>query len=87
MVIVVLSSLALIPMLDTEGAPEENVANWTFMIYLDSDNNLESAGIEIIVCGTCLNFFELGGSLEVGRVTDMLEIASRLAEAGSIVRP
>jgi len=56
-------------------------------LLLDDLRALESAGIEIIVCGTCLNFFELGGSLEVGRVTDMLEIASRLADAGSIVRP
>ena len=56
-------------------------------LLLEDLRNLESAGIEIIVCGTCLNFFELGGSLEVGRVTDMLEIASRLADAGSVVRP
>jgi selenium metabolism protein YedF len=56
-------------------------------LLLEDLRILESAGIEIIVCGTCLNFFELGGSLEVGRVTDMLEIASRLADAGSIVRP
>ena len=48
---------------------------------------LESAGVEIIACGTCLNFFELADQLRVGRVTDMLEIASRLADAGSIVRP
>ena len=46
MVIVVLSSLALLPMLDADGAQEGNVAKWTFMVYLDSDNNLESAGIE-----------------------------------------
>ncbi len=47
MAIVVLGSLALLPMLDTEGAQgEEDLANWTFMVYLDSDNNLESAGIE-----------------------------------------
>ena len=56
-------------------------------LLLDDLRALESAGIEIIACGTCLNFFELAGSLEVGRVTDMLEIASRLAEAGSIVSP
>ena len=56
-------------------------------LLLDDLRSLEMAGIEIIVCGTCLNFFELGDSLEVGRVTDMLEIASRLAEAGSIVCP
>jgi selenium metabolism protein YedF len=48
---------------------------------------LEEAGTEIIACGTCLNFFELADQLRVGRVTDMLEIASRLADAGSIVRP
>jgi selenium metabolism protein YedF len=48
---------------------------------------LEAAGVEIIACGTCLNFFELADELRVGRVTDMLEIAGRLAEAGTIVRP
>ena len=56
-------------------------------VLLDDLRGLESSGIEIIACGTCLNFFELGDQLRVGRVTDMLEIASRLAEAGSIVRP
>ena len=48
---------------------------------------LDEAGIEIIACGTCLNFFDLADQLRVGRVTDMLEIAGRLADAGSIVRP
>jgi selenium metabolism protein YedF len=48
---------------------------------------LEHAGVEIIACGTCLNFFRIADRLAVGRVTDMLEIASRLAAAGSIVRP
>ena len=56
-------------------------------LLLEDLRALESAGIEIIACGTCLNFFELGDQLRVGRVTDMLEIASRLADAGSIVRP
>ncbi len=48
---------------------------------------LVGEGIEIIACGTCLNFFELSDQLRVGRVTDMLEIATRLAEAGATVRP
>ncbi len=56
-------------------------------LLLEDLRALENAGIEIIACGTCLNFFELGDQLGVGRVTDMLEIASRLADAGSIVRP
>jgi len=54
---------------------------------LDDLRSLEAAGVEIIACGTCLNFFELSEQLRVGRVTDMLEIAGRLAEAGSTVRP
>jgi len=54
---------------------------------IDDLLGLEEAGVEIIACGTCLNFFELADQLRVGRVTDMLEIAGRLADAGSIVRP
>ena len=56
-------------------------------VLLDDLEALESAGVEIIACGTCLNFFQLADRLRVGRVTDMLEIASRLADAGTIVRP
>jgi selenium metabolism protein YedF len=56
-------------------------------LLVDDLEELEAAGIEIIACGTCLNFFQLADRLRVGRVTDMLEIASRLADAGSIVRP
>ena len=59
----------------------------TGSLLLDDLLALESAGIEIIACGTCLNFYSLGDRLEVGRVTDMLEIAGRLADAGRIVRP
>jgi len=56
-------------------------------LLLDDIRELEAAGIEIIACGTCLNFFELGDQLAVGRGTDMLEIAGRLATAGRVVRP
>jgi selenium metabolism protein YedF len=54
---------------------------------LDDLRGLEEAGVEIIACGTCLNYFEIGDKLRIGRVTDMLEIAERLADAGSVVRP
>ncbi len=56
-------------------------------VLLDDLRELEANGIEIIACGTCLNFFGLSDRLEVGRVTDMLEIAGRLSTAGSIIRP
>jgi len=56
-------------------------------LLIEDLRELEAEGIEIIACGTCLNYFGLASSLEVGRGTDMLEIASRLADAGHIVRP
>ncbi len=56
-------------------------------VLLDDLKAMEAEGIEVIACGTCLNFFELADQLRVGRVTDMLEISTRLAGAGAIVRP
>jgi selenium metabolism protein YedF len=56
-------------------------------LLLDDLRALEAAGVELIACGTCLNFFGIADRLEVGRVTDMLEIATVLAEAGTLVRP
>lgn len=54
---------------------------------LDDLQALEERGVTVLACGTCLNYFKLASEVRVGRVTDMLEIATRLAEAGSIVRP
>jgi len=56
-------------------------------LLLNDIRALEASGIEVIACGTCLNYFELGDKLAVGRVTDMLEIAGRLASAGRVIRP
>jgi len=56
-------------------------------LLIDDLRGLEADGIEIIACGTCLNFFGLADQLQVGRVTDMLEIASILAQAGRLIRP
>ncbi len=50
-------------------------------------STLETLGVEILVCGTCLNFFNHGDKLKVGRVTDMLEIGNSLAGAGWVIRP
>ena len=54
---------------------------------LDDIRALEAEGLEVIACGTCLDFFGLAQSLAVGCVTDMLEIAERLGGAGRVVRP
>lgn len=54
---------------------------------LDDLKALEERGIKILVCGTCVNFFELGGRIGVGIVSNMYDIASALSTAGRIVKP
>jgi selenium metabolism protein YedF len=48
---------------------------------------LAEAGVVIIACGTCLNYYGLAERMVVGRVTDMLEIATTLATAEHVLRP
>jgi selenium metabolism protein YedF len=48
---------------------------------------LEEKGVKILVCGACVNFFELAGKLGAGTVSNMYEIAGALSTAGRIVRP
>ena len=49
--------------------------------------DLESKGMRILSCGTCLDYYHWKDSLEVGQVTNMFEIASSLAAADRVLRP
>ena len=46
---------------------------------------LEAEGIEILVCGTCLGYFELTDRLAAGEVSNMYDIAERMLRAGKVV--
>lgn len=48
---------------------------------------LEENGVEILSCGTCLNFYNLQDKLQVGNVTNMYSIVEELAGATNIIRP
>ena len=48
---------------------------------------LESQGVEIMTCGTCLNHYGLTEQLAVGSVTNMYAIAEKLMGAARVVRP
>jgi selenium metabolism protein YedF len=52
---------------------------------LESLHSLENLGVEIISCGTCVNFFGLADSMEAGRVSNMPEIVKLLTEATTVV--
>ncbi|HIU74956.1 MAG TPA: sulfurtransferase-like selenium metabolism protein YedF [Candidatus Pelethocola excrementipullorum] len=48
---------------------------------------LESRGVEILTCGTCLNYYELSEKLGVGTATNMYEIVEKQTGASLIIRP
>ena len=47
---------------------------------------ISSRGVEILACGTCLNYFELKEQLRAGRVSNMYEILNALTLAGKTVK-
>jgi selenium metabolism protein YedF len=47
--------------------------------------NLQKKGVQILVCGTCLNFFGLTDELEAGIISNMYDISDTLLSAGKIV--
>ena len=46
---------------------------------------LEAAGVEIQVCGTCLNFYGLTDQLKAGTVSNMYDIVSRMQRAAKVL--
>jgi selenium metabolism protein YedF len=48
---------------------------------------LETLGVEIMTCGTCLNHYGLTDQLQVGSVTNMYVIAEKMTGADLIVKP
>ena len=44
-------------------------------------------GVEILTCGTCLDYYGMKDKLAVGAVTNMYAIVESMATAGKIIRP
>lgn len=48
---------------------------------------LESEGVTILTCGTCLDFYGLKEKLAVGGATNMYDIVERMEKAQKIIKP
>ena len=48
---------------------------------------LESEGVTILTCGTCLDFYGLKEKLAAGSVTNMYDIVERMESAAQIIKP
>lgn len=51
---------------------------------LDDLKDMESRGVEILSCGTCLEFFEIKEKLEVGGITNMYTISEKMEQADKV---
>jgi selenium metabolism protein YedF len=48
---------------------------------------LEEMGVELLVCGTCLDFYKVRGHLAAGQVSNMFTILEAQMQAGRIIKP
>jgi selenium metabolism protein YedF len=54
---------------------------------LASLQTLEESGVEILVCGTCVDFFGLKENLGAGKISNMFTITETMARTGHVVKP
>jgi len=54
---------------------------------LEDLKSLEAQGVEILTCGTCLNFYGLTGKLRVGGISNMYSIVEKMTGADVLVKP
>ncbi len=54
---------------------------------LEDIKQLAQGGVEILVCGTCVNFFNLTDQIAVGTISNMYDIAGSMRSAGLLIRP
>ena len=54
-------------------------------MYLDALHGLQDSGVDLIACGTCIDFYGLTDTIEVGRVSGMEEIVDVTQTVDSVV--
>jgi len=91
-----LGRLLLLGLLRTVGEldpPPRTIVLMNSGVRLATENNetvellraIESRGVEVLVCGTCLDYYHLMDRLRAGRVSNLYEITSRFLETGDVV--
>ncbi len=54
---------------------------------LEDLRDMESRGVAILTCGTCLDYYGIKEKLAVGKVTNMYQIVEMLDGAAKVIRP
>lgn len=54
---------------------------------LEEIKELEKRGVEVLSCGTCLDYYNLKEKLRVGVISNMYDIVNSLMEADKVISP
>jgi intracellular sulfur oxidation DsrE/DsrF family protein len=54
---------------------------------LQDIKELEAQGVEVMTCGTCLDFYDLKEKLAVGSVTNMYVIVEKMENSSVVIKP
>lgn len=53
---------------------------------IESLKLVEKLGMKIVICGTCVDYFDLEGQIEVGEIGTMAQIVELLRSADNVTR-
>jgi len=56
-------------------------------VSLEDLKSMEAQGVEILTCGTCLNYYGLTEKLAVGQIANMYTIVEKLSAADKVIKP
>jgi selenium metabolism protein YedF len=56
-------------------------------LVLDALDALARAGVDLIICQTCVGYYEISDKIRVGRVSNMEEIISVLMKSTKVITP
>lgn len=52
---------------------------------IEAFSSLEKKGVEVLACGTCLNYFKLQDKIKAGRISNAFEILNSLLSAEKVI--
>jgi selenium metabolism protein YedF len=50
-------------------------------------HEIQNKDTEILICGTCVDFYGIAQKIHIGRISDMYQITQKQSESGTIIRP
>lgn len=62
-----------------------NLVTGTEQQIIDNLNTLIEKGTEVLVCGTCLNFFDIADKCKVGTVSNMYDIMTAMQSVSKVI--